>query len=73
MNSESKSMARVQMEQIVEHLKIEVRKALAAAVESSIPGAQFDKNQLFRAFRKKVGSKCGMWSQVPDEYVDKEE
>jgi hypothetical protein len=65
-------MARVQMENIVEHLKVEIRKALAAAVETTMPGAQFDRSQLFRAFRRKVGSKCGTWSQVPDQYVDRE-
>lgn len=63
-------MARVKIEEILEHLSTEMRKALKQAVESTIPGAEFDERELFRNFRRSVGRKCGVWENVPDQYVD---
>jgi hypothetical protein len=62
-------MAQVEIEEIVGHLSSEMRKALEAAVEEVIPNAQFDRHELFRAFRRAVRRKCNTWEQVPDSYV----
>ena len=58
-------MARVQIEEIVDHLSTEMRKALKQAVENTIPGAEFDERELFRNFRRSVGRKCSTWESVP--------
>ncbi len=58
------------MEEIVEHLATEMRRALSDAVKSNIPGAQFDEYQLFREFKRAVRRKCSAWGRVPDNYVD---
>ena len=63
-------MARVQMEEIVEHLRTEMRRALEDAVKQATPGAQFDSHDLYREFRRAVGRRCNMWEEVPDPYVD---
>ena len=63
-------MARVKIEDIVDHLKPEIRKALADAVDRTVPDAEFDRNELFRAFRRAVRRKCRTWESVPDHYVD---
>lgn len=63
-------MARVKMEEIVDHLSTEIRRALSETVESSIPGVQFDEYELFREFRRAIRRKCSTWEQVPDHYVD---
>jgi hypothetical protein len=63
-------MARVQIEQIVDHLSGDIRRALGAAVDEVVPGNECDPNALFRAFKRAVGRKCNRWEQVPDRLVD---
>ena len=64
-------MARVKIEEVIDHLSSEMKRALEQAVSNSIPGAQFDRNLLFREFRKSVYRKCNVWENVPDQYVEK--
>jgi hypothetical protein len=63
-------MARVQIEEILDHLGGDIRRALGAAVEEVLPGANCDQYALFRAFKRAVGRKCNQWEQVPDSLVD---
>jgi hypothetical protein len=63
-------MARVKIEDIIDHLSSEMRKALVAAVENELPDAEIDAHSLFRAFKRAVGRKCSTWESVPDSYVD---
>jgi len=65
-------MARVKIEDIVDHLNSEMRRALEDAVKRAVPDAHFDAYQLFREFRKAVGRKCSTWENVPDHFVEKE-
>ena len=62
-------MASVKIEEIVDHLSTEMRRALRDAVQSVAPTAQIDDHELFRAFRKAVGRKCNEWEKVPDNFV----
>lgn len=64
-------MASVKMEEIVDHLSTEVRRALEDAVQQVAPSTRIDAHQLFRAFRRAIGRKCSTWEQVPDDYVQK--
>jgi len=64
-------MARVQIEEILDHLSSEFRGALEDAVHQEISGAQFDSYSLFRTFRNAVARKCNIWEQVPDAYIEK--
>ncbi len=64
-------MARVKIEEIVDHLGTEFRKALHETVRKEIPDAEFNQHQLFREFRRAVGRKCNTWESVPDHYVEK--
>lgn len=64
-------MAQVNIEEIVDYLSTDMRRALEAAVQEVAPRAQFDAHELFRAFRRAVGRKCSTWEQVPDNYVQK--
>ena len=63
-------MAKVNIEQIVDHLSSEMRRALEAAVRTTIPQANFEPFELFREFRREVGRKCNTWEQVPDQFVE---
>tara|TARA_R110002124_G_scaffold286421_2_gene467292 strand:+ start:6985 stop:7182 length:198 start_codon:yes stop_codon:yes gene_type:complete len=63
-------MVRVKIEEIVDHLRTEMSKALKQAVENTIPDVEFDERELFRNFRRSVGRKCSTWENVPDQYVE---
>jgi len=62
-------MAQIKPEAIVEHLRSQVRRALSDAVADVIPGAEVDAYALFRAFKRRLRSKCQIWEKVPDQYV----
>ena len=62
-------MAKLKIEDIVEHLDSEMRLALEDAVREAVPDAEFDSHQLFRAFARAVDRRCSTWEQVPDRYV----
>jgi hypothetical protein len=63
-------MARVKIEEIVEDLSTEMRRALEAAVKEVLPDAEFDSYKLFRAFKRAVRRKCSTWERVPDSHVE---
>lgn len=65
-------MAKVKIEEIVDHLSYEMRNALAEAVREHLPNATFDEDTLFQAFKSAVYRKCSTWENVPDRYVQKE-
>lgn len=62
-------MAQVKIEDIVEHLRSEMRRALEAAIDDVAPDAEIDTHDRFRAFRRAVGRKCNTWETVPDSYI----
>lgn len=63
-------MARVKIEEVIDHLSTDMRKALRQAIENTMPDAEFDDRELFRSFRRAVGRKCSTWERVPDQYVE---
>jgi hypothetical protein len=63
-------MTRVKMEDIVDHLSSEIRRALADAVNRTDSTVHIDEHQLFREFKRAIGRKCNTWEQVPDRFVD---
>lgn len=65
-------MAQIKIEDVVDHLGHEMRRALEDAVASTIPNVpNYDSSELFRAFRRAVYRKCNVWEYVPDQYVQK--
>ena len=65
-------MAKVKIEEIVDHLSSEIRRALSDAVKEISPNSNIDEQELFRAFRRAVARKCNTWERVPDRFVDRE-
>lgn len=63
-------MARVKIEDIIDHLSTEMRRALRDAVREIAPETQVDEYALFRAFKRAVGRKCSTWENVPDQHVE---
>jgi hypothetical protein len=66
-----KYISALKIEQVVDHLSSEFRRALSEAIRQEIPDANFDEHAMFRAFKRKVSSKCSTWENVPDQYVEK--
>lgn len=64
-------MARIKIEDVVDHLSSEIIRALEYAVKRVAPDAEFDPHQLFSKFRHELGRKCSTWEYVPDDYVEK--
>ena len=64
-------MARVKIEDVIDYLSNDIRRALEDAVSRVVPNAQINSHQLFREFRRAVGRKCNTWENVPDQYVEK--
>lgn len=64
-------MAKVKIEEVVDHLSSEFRKALGDVFASHAPNVQIDPYQAYRDFRRAVGRKCSTWETVPDQYVEK--
>ncbi len=62
-------MARIKIENVIDHLGTDFRRALADAVSEVMPGANIDEYELFRAFKRAVGRKCSIWERVPDHYI----
>ena len=64
-----RSVAQVNIENILEYLDRDLRKALESAVHDVIPNVQFDSKQLYKAFGRAAGRKCADWETVPDRHV----
>ena len=63
-------MARIKIENIVDHLDSEFRKALRDTVLTAVPDAFVDERDLFRVFKRAVARRCSTWEAVPDRYVE---
>jgi hypothetical protein len=62
-------MAQLKIEDVVYHLDSEFKEALDDTMGEFAPNAQYDRNQLFRFFLRRVYHHCSVWEQVPDNCV----
>lgn len=65
-------MARIKIEEIIDSLSSEMKKALKESVEKVLPGVNVDSSALFREFKRSVGRKCNTWERVSDSYIEKD-
>jgi hypothetical protein len=63
-------VARVRIEDIIDFLDSDIRKALKDSVDKVIPNNNVDSHQLFREFKRSISRKCSTWERVPDQYVE---
>lgn len=64
-------MAKVKIEDVIDHLSSEMKRALEDAVNETIRGASFNRDELFRNFKRQVYRKCSVWEDVPNNLVDR--
>ncbi len=62
-------MKKIDMEEVVDHLGSEIRRALKDAVDRNVRDERVDEYQLFRDFKRAVGRRCRKWESVPDRCV----
>jgi hypothetical protein len=65
-------MAKVKIEDVVDHLSTEFRRALEETLNEHFPNQNFDSKDVFRTFKRQVYRKCSVWENVPDQYVEKD-
>jgi hypothetical protein len=62
-------MAEVKIEDVVYALDSEFKKALDDTMAQYAPNAEYDRNELFKYFLKRVYNHCSRWEKVPDSSV----
>lgn len=65
-------MAKVKVEEVVDHLSHEFRRALKATLEQHFPNQKFNEYDVYRTFKREIYKKCSVWESIPDQYVDKD-
>lgn len=65
-------MAKVKIEEIINHLDFEIRNALEDALKKHFPKEKFNIDEVFDSFTQEVYLQCSTWESVPDRYVKKE-
>ncbi|WP_321517594.1 hypothetical protein [uncultured Bacteroides sp.] len=64
-------MAKVKIEDVVDHLDSEFMCALEETIKMHFPDKSFDRRELFRTFKRNIYRKCNTWEDVPDNFVEK--
>ncbi len=63
-------MAKIKIEEVVDHLSSEFRKALEETIKEHFQNKDFDSREVFRTFKRQVYRKCNVWEEVPDKFID---
>jgi hypothetical protein len=64
-------VAEIKIESILESLDYEMKRALEDVASTLQRDAEFDRDGLFREFRRAIGRKCSTWVRVKDQDVKK--
>jgi hypothetical protein len=59
-------MAQVKIEDVVESLDSDFKKALEDTMKAFAPNASASRDEIFRFFLKRVYHHCRVWETVPD-------
>jgi len=62
-------MAQILIEDVIDHLSSEMRRALEATLEEHFPNSDFDSYEVFRTFKREVYRKCSVWENIPNNLV----
>ena len=64
-------MAKVNIEEVIDHLDNEIRRALAETIKQHFPNINFNERDVFRTFKRMVGRRCSTWENIPDQFIEK--
>jgi hypothetical protein len=62
-------MAHIKIDDLVDHLDSEFKKALDDTMRHFAPEAQYDRTRLFKFFLTRVYHHCSVWENIPDKLV----
>lgn len=62
-------MAKLNIEELINHLDLEFRKALEATLREHFPDAEYNSRNVFKTFQKEIGKKCNAWENVPNKFI----
>ena len=62
-------MAQVKIEDVVDSLDSEFKRALEDTMKNFAPDAHASRDEVFRFFLKRVYQHCSVWETVPDNCV----
>lgn len=65
-------MAKVNIEEFVDHLDLEIRKALNATLREHFPDQDFNSRKVFKTFQHEVVKKCNSWESIPNKFIRSE-
>ncbi|MDY0904533.1 hypothetical protein [Pedobacter sp. CFBP9032] len=65
-------MAKVKIEEIIDYIDTDIRKALSETIKKHFPNEDFNDREVFRTFKRMISRKCSSWENVPDGFVEKE-
>lgn len=62
-------MAKLNIEEVIDHLEDEMRKALQATLREHFPDLDFNSRAVFKTFKKQVEKKCNAWESIPNKFI----
>ncbi len=65
-------MAKVKIEEVIDHLESEFRDALKATLREHFPDEDFNPRTVFKTFKKQVYQKCNDWERIPNKFIRSE-
>ena len=65
-------MAKVNIEEFIDHLDVEIRKALELTVREHFPNQEYNAKALFKTFKIETVKKCDSWERIPNKYIKSE-
>ena len=63
-------MARIRVEQVIDHLGGKIRGAMDETLKAMAPDADIDVQAFFRAFKANLKNRCRQWEDVPNNCVE---
>jgi len=65
-------MARVEIEEVIDHLEDKMRRALQSTMREHFPDQDFTARAVYKTFKKQVSMKCDDWERVPNKFIRSE-
>ena len=62
-------MAKLNVEQLINHLDLEVRKALEATLREYFPYEEYNSRAISKTFQKELGKRCKVWENIPNKFI----
>ncbi len=62
-------MAKIKVEEFVNHLEGEFKKALSSTIYKELGDVEFNAKELFNTFKNELVDKCNTYESLPNKYI----